>query len=93
MRVLMASLYYVVAKVNVYVLLDIDFLPLQGEHWQTDQIMSAYFSLVATRFSSPNSLKMNLDFTTVGAIVTGAGVSNHLVKQTQLPMNSVSYLF
>ena len=90
MRVLTASLYYVVAKVNGYVLMDIDLLPLQGEHWQMDQMLSAYFSLVATRFSTPHSLKMNLDFTTVGAIITGTGVSNYLAKQAQLPMSSVS---
>ena len=90
MRVLTASVHYVVAKVNSYVLLDIDLLPLQGEHWQTDQMMSAYFSLVATRFSTPHNLKMNLDFTTVGEIITGTGVSNYLAKKKQLPMSSVS---
>ena len=40
MCVLTASIYYVVAKVNGFVLLDVDMLPLQGEHWQTDQMLS-----------------------------------------------------
>ena len=90
MQVLTASLYYVVAKVNNYVLMDVDLLPLQGEHWQTDQMLSAYFSLVTTRFSTPQDPKMHLDFTTVGAIITGTGVSNYLAQKGQLPMSSVS---
>ena len=32
MHVLTASIYYVVTKVNGFVLLDVDMLPLQGEH-------------------------------------------------------------
>ena len=31
-RILTASIYYVVAKVNGFVLLDVDMLPRQGEH-------------------------------------------------------------
>ena len=56
MRILTASMYYVVAKVQGYTLLDVDMLPLQGEHWQTDQMVSAYLSLVASRFSRPGKL-------------------------------------
>ena len=74
MHILTASIYYMVAKVNGFVLLDVDMLPLQGEHWQTDQMLSAYFSLLASRFSTPLSLKFNLDFTSVGSIITGTGV-------------------
>ena len=89
MRVLTACIYYVIAKVQGYVLLNVDFVPLQGEYWQTDQMLSAYFSLLSERFLTPNSRKMNLDFTTVGAIVTGLGVEEHLNKGTPLPMRSV----
>ena len=32
---------------------------------------------------------MNLDFTTVGVIVTGLGLEQHLNKGTPLPMRSV----
>ena len=74
MRVLTACIYYVVAKVQGYVLLDVDFVPLQGEYWQTDQMLSAYFSLLSVRFSAPNSLKINVDFTTMEAILKGSGV-------------------
>ena len=48
MRILMASMYYVVVKIEGYTLLDVDMLPLQGEHWQTDQMVSAYLTLVAS---------------------------------------------
>ena len=91
MRVLTASIYYVVAKVNGFVLLDVDMLPLQGEHWQTDQMLSAYFSLLASRFSTPESLKFNLDFTSVG-IVSGTGVAKYLETGSPLPLSSVSIL-
>ena len=47
MCVLTACIYYVVTKVQGYVLLDVDFVPLQGEYWQTDQMLSAYFSLLS----------------------------------------------
>ena len=77
LRVLTASIYYVVAKVNGFILLDIDLLPLQGEHWQTDQMLSAYFSLLANRFSTPNSLRLHLDFTSVGKKFSGSGVATH----------------
>ena len=93
MHVLTACIYYVIAKVQGYVLLDVDFLPLQGEYWQTDQMLSAYFSLLSEQFSTPNSRKMNLDFTTVGAIVTGLGVEEHLSKGTPLPMRSVGKIW
>lgn len=89
MRILTACIYYVVAKVEGYVLLDVDFLPLQGEYWQTDQMLSAYFSLLSSRFSTPNCRKRNLDFTIVGSIVTGSGVQAHLNKGIPLPMTSV----
>lgn len=92
MRVLTASIFYVVAKVNGFVLLDVDMLPLQGEHWQTDQMLSAYFSLLATQYSTPVSLKMNLDFTSIGNIITGAGVKNYLETGSALPLSSVSLL-
>ena len=90
MRILTASIYYVVAKVNGFVLLDVDMLPLQGEHWQTDQMLSAYFSLLASRFSTPLSLKFNLDFTSVESIVTGTGVKKYLAMGSTLPLSSVS---
>ena len=48
--VLTASIYYVVAKVNGFVLLDVDMLPLQGEHWQTDQMRNK-----CTLLTTPNS--------------------------------------
>ena len=48
MRILTASMYYVVVKIQGYTLLDVDMLPLQGEHWQTDQMVSAYLALVAS---------------------------------------------
>ena len=78
MCVLTASIYYVVAKVNGFVLVDVDMLPLQGQHWQTDQMLSAYFSLLVSHFSTPESLKFNLDFTSVGSIVSGTGVAKYL---------------
>ena len=90
MRILTASIYYVIAKVNGFVLLDVDMLPLQGEHWQTDQMLSAYFSLLASRFSTPLSLKFNLDFTCVGSIVAGTGVQKYLEMGSTLPLSSVS---
>ena len=90
MRILTASIYYMVAKVNGFVLLDVDMLPLQGEHWQIDQMLSAYFSLLASTFSTPCSLKFNLDFTSVGSIVTGTGVEKYLVMGSILPLSSVS---
>ena len=90
MRILTASIYYIVAKVNGFVLLDVDMLPLQGEHWQTDQMMSTYFSLLASRFSTPTSLKFNLDFTSLGKIVSGRGVENYLDTSLTLPLSSVS---
>ena len=89
MRVLTACIYYVVAKVQGYVLLDVDFVPLQGEYWQTDQMLSAYFSLLSVRFSAPNSLKINVDFTTMEAILKGSGVEQHLNSRRPLPMKSV----
>ena len=89
MRVLTACIYYVVAKVQGYVLLDVDFVPLQGEYWQTDQMLSAYFSLLSVRFSAPNSLKINVDFTTMEAFLKGSGVEQHLNSGRPLPMKSV----
>ena len=90
MRILTASMYYVVAKVKGYTLLDVDMLPLQGEHWQTDQMMSAYLSLVASHFSTLDKLILTLDFTVVGTIFTGVGVTRHLQQGAQLPLSSVS---
>ena len=90
MHILTGSLYYVIAKVNGFVLLDVDVLPLQGEYWQTDQMLSAYFSLLSSWFSMPNCRRINLDFTTMGAIVTGNGVSQNLTMGTPLPLSSVS---
>ena len=87
--VLTASFYYVVAKVNGFILLDMDLLPLQGEHWQTDQMLSAYFSLLANRFLTPNSLRLHLDFTSVGKKILGSGVATHLNNKTPLPLSSV----
>ena len=74
MRILTASMYYVVAKIQGYTLLDVDMLPLQGEHWQTDQMVSTYLTLVASRFSRPGKLVLALDFMVVGSIFTGLGV-------------------
>ena len=90
MRILTASMYYVVAKVKGYTLLDVDMLPLQGEHWQTDQMMSAYLSLVASHFSTPDKLILALNFTVVETIFTGVGVTRHLQQGGQLPLSSVS---
>ena len=90
MCILTASIDYIIAKVNGFVLLDVDMLPLQGEHWQMNQMLSAYFSLLASRFSTPLSLKFNLDFTSVGSIVTGTGVEKYLVTGSILPLSSVS---
>ena len=90
MCILTASMYYVVAKVKGYTLLDVDMLSLQGEHWQTDQMMSAYLSLVASRFSTLDKLILALDFTVVGTIFTGVGVTHHLQQGAQLPLSSVS---
>ena len=78
MHILTASMYYVVAKVKGYTLLAVDMLPLQGEHLQTDQMMSAYLSLVASHFSIPDKLILTLDFTVVGTIFTGVGVTSYL---------------
>ena len=90
MHILTASMYYVVAKVKGYTLLDVDMLPLQGEHWQTDQMMSAYLSLVASHFSTLDKLILALDFMVVGTIFTGVGVTRHLQQGAQLPLSSVS---
>ena len=90
MHILTASMYYTVAKVKGYTLLDVDMLPLQGEHWQTDQMMSAYLSLVASCFSTLDKLILALDFTVVGTIFTGVGVTCHLQQGAQLPLSSVS---
>ena len=90
MCILTASIYYMIAKVNGFVFLDVDMLPLQGEHWQMDQMLSAYFSLLASRFSTPLSLKFNLDFTSVGSIITGTGVKKYLATGSILPLSSVS---
>ena len=83
-------MYYVVAKVKGYTLLDVDRLPLQGEHWQTDQMMSAYLSLVASHFSTPDKFILALNFMVVGRISTGIGVTCHLEQGAQLPLSSVS---
>ena len=90
MCILTALMYYVVAKVKGYTLLDVDMLPLQGEHWQTDQMMSAYLSLVTSHFSTPDKLILALDFMVVGTIFTGVGVTCHLQQGAQLPLSSVS---
>ena len=90
MHILTASMYYVVAKVKGYTLLDVDMLSLQGEHWQTDQMMSGYLSLVTSHFSTPEELILTLDFTVVGSIFTGIGVTRHLEQGAQLPLSSVS---
>ena len=75
---------------NGFVLLDVDMLPLQGEHWQTDQMLSAYFCLLTTKFSTPSSLKCNIDFTSVGRILSGDGVKVYLDTASSLPLTSVS---
>ena len=90
MRILTALMYYVVAKVKGYTLLDVDMLALQGEHWQTDQMMSAYLSLVASRFSTLDKLILALDFMVVWTIFTGVGVTCHLQQGAQLTLSSVS---
>ena len=83
-------MYYVVVKIQGYTLLDVDMLPLQGEHWQTDQIVSAYLNLVASRFSRPGKLVLALDFTVVGSIFAGLGIKHHLEQDAQLPLSLVS---
>ena len=55
-----------------------------------DQMLSAYFSLLALRFSTSLSLKFNLDFTYVWSIVTGTGVKIYLTTGSILPLSSVS---
>ena len=60
------------------------------EHWQTDQMMSAYLSLVTSCFSSPDKLILTLNFMVVGSIFTGIGVTHHLEQGAQLPLSSVS---
>ena len=90
MRILTASMYYVVAKIQGYTLLDVDMLPLQEEHWQTDQMVSAYLALVASQFLRPGKLVLVLDFMVVGSIFTGTGIKCHLEQDTQLPLSSVS---
>ena len=90
MLILTVSMYYVVAKIQGYTLLDVDMLPLQGEHWQTDQMVSAYVALVASQFSRPGKLVLALDFMVVGSIFTGLGVKRHLEQDAQLPLSSVS---
>ena len=67
MRILTASMYYVVAKIQGYTLLDVDMLLLQGEHWQTDQMVSAYLALVASRFSRPGKLVLMVPLSLVSA--------------------------
>ena len=61
-----------------------------GEHWQTDQMVSAYLALVASRFSRLGKLVLALDFTVVGSIFTGLGIKHHLEQDAQLPLSSVS---
>ena len=90
MRILTASMYYVVAKIQGYTLLDVDMLPLLGEHWQTDQMVSTYLTLVASLFSRPGKLVLALDFMVVGSIFTGLSIKHHLKQDTQLPLSSVS---
>ena len=90
MRILTVSMYYVVAKIQGYTLLDVDMLPLQGEHWQTDQMVSAYLTLVASQFSRLEKLVLALDFMVVGGIFTSLGIKRHLKQDAQLPLSSVS---
>ena len=90
MHILTVLMCYVVAKVKGYTLLAVDMLSLQGEHLQTDQMMSAYLSLVASHFSTPDKLILTLDFTVVGTIFTGVGVTSYLQQGAQLPLSSVS---
>ena len=90
MQILMASMYYVVVKIQGYTLLDVDMLPLQGEHWQTDQMFSAYLALVASQFLRLGKLVLALDFMVVGSIFTGLGIERHLEQDAQLPLSSVS---
>ena len=92
MQILTASMYYVVGKIQGHTLLDVDMLPLQGEHWQTDQMVSAYLTLVASRFSRPGKLVLALDFTVVGSIFTGLGVKHHLEQDAQLPLNTINWV-
>ena len=90
MRILTASMYYVVAKIQGYTLLNVDMLPLQGEHWQTDQMVSTYLALVASRFSRLAKLVLALDFMVVASIFTGLGIKCHLEQDAQLLLSSVS---
>ena len=83
-------MYYVVAKIQGYTLLNVDMLPLQGEHWQTDQMVSTYLALVASRFSRPGKLVLTLDFMVVGSIFAGLDIKCHLKQEAQLPLSSVS---
>ena len=83
-------MYYVVAKIQGYTLLDVDMLPLQGEHWQTDQMVSTYLALVASQFSRLGKLVLTLDFMVVGSIFTGLGVKRHLEQDAQFPLSLVS---
>ena len=77
-------MYYVVVKIQGYTLLDVGMLPLQGEHWQTDQMVSAYLTLVASQFSRPGKLVLALDFEVVGSIFTGLDVKRHLEQDAQV---------
>ena len=55
-------------------------------------MLLANFSLLASRFSTPESLKFNLDFTSVGSIVSGTGVVKYLETGSPLPLSSISML-
>ena len=79
-----------VVHIQGYTLLNVDMLPLQGEHWQTDQMVSTYLALVASRFSRPGKLVLALEFTVVGSLFTGVGIKRHLEQDAQLPLSSVS---
>ena len=52
----------------------------------------AYFSLLASCFSTPESLKFNLDFTSVGSIVLGTGIVKYLETGSPLPLSSIGML-
>ena len=90
MCILTALMYYVVAKLKGYTLLDVDMLPLQGEHWQTDQMISAYLSLVTSHFLNTRHIDSCPQLYVVGSIFTGVGVTHHLEQGAQLPLSSVS---
>ena len=60
-----------------------------GRQIKCCQRTSVYWPRV---FSTPESLKFNLDFTSVGSIVSGTGVAKYLETGFLLPLSSISML-